>query len=80
MTLEQKAAAYDAIQIVEKFNKHFPVGSKVEYRVLHDKAPYEIVTVQTPAYLDKGKQPVAFFNELSGYYMITENFINYPLK
>lgn len=66
-------------KLVNKFNSLFPVGTKVHWRsVGRDGVPYQIVTVQHPAYVSHG-QPVVFFEERRGYCSIEENFVNYHI-
>jgi hypothetical protein len=78
MTQKEKARIYDAEQLVARFNKLYPVGSKVNLRKMAIKsAPYIECTVKREAFLSHGNEPVAFFNEISGYFSIEPDFINY---
>jgi hypothetical protein len=76
MTTEEKA---QAVLLVEKFNRLYPVGSKVKLRlVAHPLDPIIECTVRYPGYIMKGGEPVAFFNEISGCFSIEPDFIQYP--
>lgn len=79
MTQKQKAQIYDAEKLVEKFNKLFPVGSKVGHKKIGLKSyPFEMRIVKSKAYVSSSYDAVAFFEGLSGYYSIEPNFIDYP--
>lgn len=74
---QQKELAI-AEQIVQKFNKKFPVDSTVMHRKIANKAyPYEPRTVRATAFVSGSNDPVVFFKELSGYYIITPDFVDY---
>ena len=79
MTEKEKAQAYDAEQLVKKFNDLYPVGSKVTLRKISvKKCPYIECTVKAPAFVSRSSEPVAFFNEISGYFDISPDFVKYP--
>jgi hypothetical protein len=79
MKQKEKARAFDAQQLVTKFNELYPVGSKVKLRKIAIKsAPYIECTVKREAFLSHGNEPVAFFDEISGYFSIEPDFISYP--
>lgn len=79
MTKKEKAKAYDALILVKKFNELFPVGSKVMLRkIASKKAPLIECTVRTEAFMSNSIEPVTFFNEISGYFSIEPDFIQYP--
>lgn len=79
MTTKEKARAYDALQLVNKFNLHFPVGGKVQLREVASKSyPYIECTVRAKAFVSNSNEPVAFFEEISGYFSIESDFIQYP--
>lgn len=76
---KQKAAAYDAGKLVERFNQLYPVGSKVLLRkVSRDSFPYQEYTVQREAYALNETEAVAFFEGISGCFSIEPQFIKYP--
>ena len=79
MNQKQKASAYDALKLVEKFNSLYPIGSKVMIRKIAIKsALYEQVTVNKKAITLNEIQPVASFEEISGYFSIEPAFVKYP--
>ena len=77
MTQEEKARAYDAQQLVNTFNLIYRPGSKVQHRTYSNKE-YEHHTVSSPAFVNNSHQPVAFFDEISGYCSIERDFVRYP--
>ena len=55
-----------ATKLVNKFNSTFPVGSKCHWRSRSvNGTPYEIVTVEFPAFIPEHGMPVAFFTQPS---------------
>ena len=79
LSKKEKALAYDAQKLVEKFNELYPVGSKVTLRKVSVKsAPYIECTVRSAAFAANATNPVAFFEEISGYFSIEPDFIKYP--
>lgn len=65
-------------RLVERFNKLFPKGSKVEWRSINsDGVPYKTVTVQCEAY-DSYGNAVCFFNEVRSFCSIEPGFVKYP--
>ena len=55
MTNKEKAAAFDAQKNVEKFNLHYPVGSKVFLRkIAHYSSLYAKYTVKHAAFFKNG--------------------------
>lgn len=79
MNTKEKARAYDAQQLIEKFNELYPVGSKVMLRKwASDSSPYIECTVKAEAFLTNSNDAVAFFNEISGFFSISPEFIQYP--
>lgn len=63
--------------LVERFNKRFPIGAKVQWRSIgKDDVPFEEVTVKSAAF-DSHGQAVVFFEERSGYCSIDPRFVNY---
>jgi hypothetical protein len=78
MTTKEKAKAYDAMQLVNRFNEQFELGSKVQLRKMASKnSQYIECTVESAAFLSSSNEPVAFFEEISGYFSIDPNFIKY---
>lgn len=78
LSQKQKALIYDAEQLVKKFNTLFPVGSEVLHRKVNLKGqPFEKRIVKSEAYVSSSYDAVAFFEGLSGYYLIEPNFIDY---
>lgn len=88
MNQRQKAQKYDELQhdlqaqeLVDKFNALYPIGSKVMHRTMAIKsAPFVERTVRTEAYLSNSMQPVAHFEEISGYCSIEADFVQYPTE
>ena len=79
MDQKEKARAYDAQQLVEKFNKLYPVGSSVKHRTTAIKSiPFKEHTVRAEAFVANCNNAVAFFNEVSGYCSIEGDFVQYP--
>ncbi len=79
LTTKQKAEAYDAQKTVEKFNSLYPVGATVMIRKVSIKSfPYIPVTVKAVAFVANETSPVCFFNEISGYFSIEPDFVQYP--
>jgi hypothetical protein len=78
MNQREKARAYDAQQLVQKFNNKFPVGSKVMHRSTAIKSiPFTERIVKSEAFVSNSTQAVAFFEGLSGYYSIDPEFVQY---
>src|SRR5690554_3014532 len=78
LTQKQKAIIFDAERTVEKFNKNFPIGSKVMHKKIGIKSfPFEERIVKGKAFVSNSYEPVAYFEGLSGYYSITSDFIDY---
>lgn len=74
MTLKKQKQL--AEKTVEKFNKKYPVGSTVKHRKsMHGEYEDRILTHE--AYVSSSLDPVAFFEGLSGYYLVTDDFIQY---
>lgn len=79
LSKKEKVLAYDAQKLVEKFNKIYPVGSKVPLRKFAiESSPYIECTVKYAAFAANEINPVAFFKEISGYFSIEPVFIKYP--
>jgi len=79
LSQKEKVRAYDALKLVEKFNNLYPIGSTVMIRkVSKDSYPYIPVTVSTFAFVANETEPVTFFNEISGYFSIEPEFVQYP--
>jgi hypothetical protein len=78
MKQKEKARAYDTQTLVEKFNKAYPVGSKVMLRkVSLNSYPYEEYVVKSKAIVSSATQPVASFEGISGWFSIEPDFIKY---
>jgi hypothetical protein len=68
-------------KLVEKFNQLYPVGSKVMLRkVASNSFPYKEYTVRAEAFIANSGQPVAYFNEISGYFSIEPEFVQYTFS
>lgn len=81
MIKNQKRRAFQAQELVEKFNKLYPVGSTVQLRkVSSDRFPYEEYKVKKEAFCTASFDAVAFFEGISGYFSIDTDFIKYPSK
>lgn len=65
-----------AEKIVELFNSKYPVGSTVKLRKSMSSS-YEDRIVANKAYVASSLDPVAFFEGLSGYYLVTKDFVKY---
>ena len=79
MNQKEKARAYDAQQLVDKFNELYPVGSTVMHRTTASKSiPFKEHTVRAAAFVANSTLAVAFFNEVSGYCSIESDFVQYP--
>jgi hypothetical protein len=66
-----------AKDLVEKFNKQFPVGATVPWRSIGKAGvSHKDYTVRFAA-RDQNGQPVAWFNERSGMVSIEPQFVNY---
>lgn len=64
-------------ELIERFNKQFPVGFKFEWRPISiDTEPYKTLTVRSAAF-DSYGQAVAFVKEISGYVSIEPLFVKY---
>lgn len=80
MNIKEKARAYDALQLVERFNELYPVGSSVMLRKISmDSFPYKPYEVKAEAFVSGGNQAYAFFEGISGCFSIEPDFIDYPL-
>lgn len=78
LSKKDKALAYDAQKLVDRFNKLYPVGATVSLRkVARDSFPYTEYTVKSEAFVANETSPVAFFNGISGYFSIEPDFIKY---
>ena len=78
MNQKEKARAYDAQQLVDKFNKQYPVGSSVKHRTTASKSiPFNKHTVRAEAFVANSNMAFAFFNEVSGYCSIEADFVQY---
>ena len=79
MDQREKYRAYDAQQLVDKFNNLYPVGSTVMHRTTAIKSiPFTEHTVRAEAFVANSNMAVAFFNEVSGYCSIEADFVKYP--
>ena len=79
LSKKEKALAYDAEKLVEKFNELYPVGSTVMVRkIARESSPYVEYTVKAKAFLVNPTSPVAFFNGISGCFSIESCFVSYP--
>ncbi len=68
-------------ELVEFFNATYPVGSTVLLRkVSIDGYPYQPHKVSYPAYVANSGEPVAFFQDITGYFSICPDFIQYPVQ
>ncbi|MBK6611868.1 MAG: hypothetical protein IPG29_13645 [Sphingobacteriales bacterium] len=78
MTNKEKAAAFDAQKNVEKFNLHYPFGSKVFLRkIAHYSSLYAKYTVKHAAFFKNGNQTVAFSIKISGCFSVDPKFVKY---
>jgi hypothetical protein len=78
MTLKEKAQAYDAQQLVDRFNQLYQTGSTVLHRTIAiTSMPFQKHTVKSPAFIANKYNAVVFFNEISGYCSIDSDFIQY---
>lgn len=83
MALSKKEQKYKEKSqiIVDKFNRQYPIGSTVMHKKTGIKSvPFEARKTKTLAFLSGSNDPVAFLEGLSGYYCITEDFIDYSFK
>jgi hypothetical protein len=79
LSKKEKALAFEAQKLVERFNELYPVGSVVSLRKMASKSvPYIECTVRSSAFVANETDPVAFFNEISGYFSIEPDFVSYP--
>lgn len=79
MTKTEKARAFDAQNLVEKFNQLYPVGSKVMLRKVASKSfPYQKYIVKKEAFCTNSFDAMAFFDGISGYFSIDTDFVQYP--
>ena len=79
LSKKEKALAFEAQKLVQKFNELYPIGSVVMLRKMALKsAPYIECTVRSAAFVANETDPVAFFNEISGYFSIEPDFVSYP--
>ena len=78
MTNKEKTAAFNAQNNVEKFNLHYPVGSK-EYlrKISHYSSLYSTYNVQHAAFIKNGNQTVAFSIKISGCFSVDPKFVKY---
>lgn len=75
----EKRRAFQAQELVEKFNRIYPVGSKVMIRkVAFDDFPYNEYVVKKKAYCTSSYDAVALFEGISGYFSIDSDFVKYP--
>lgn len=78
MTTKEQKLKDAAEQVVNQFNEQFPIGSKVMHKKIASKSiPFEERIVKSSAFVSNSYDPVAFFVGLSGYYIITPQFIKY---
>ena len=78
LTQKQKAIIFDAERTVEKFNKLFPIGSKVMQRNIGIKTfPFKERIVKSEAFISSSYEPVVFFQGCSGYFSVLPDFIDY---
>lgn len=79
MNNKEKAKAFDSIQLVNKFNSLYPVGSTVMLRKCSvESFPYNPYEVKSEAFIANDNCAYAFFKGISGYFSIDEDFIKYP--
>ena len=79
MTRTEKARAFDAQNLVAKFNQLYPVGSKVMLRKFASKTfDYKEFTVRKEAFCTNSLDAVAYFDGMSGYFSIDTDFVQYP--
>jgi hypothetical protein len=78
LSKKQQKEQEKAQQLVDKFNSKYPVGSTVMHRKgTHSSYKWEQREVERAAYVAASLEPVAFFTDLSGYYSITPDFVDY---
>jgi len=78
MSPKQKADAFDVMVLIERFNKNYPVGSKVMHRTTNIKSyPFVERVVKLPAYTNNLNSAFAVFEGLEGGYDIEEGFVKY---
>jgi len=78
MTRTEKARAFDAQNLVEKFNQLYPVGSKVMLRkAASSRFPYQEYTVKKEAFCTDSFDAVAYFKGISGFFSIDTDFVQY---
>ena len=63
-----------AVMIIRKFNRNYPIGTKLPWKPVSSGSETVTVTVKHPAFIHYG-MPVAFFEEYASFCCIEPRFI-----